>query len=86
MLAVTQGHFDVVKLLVEKNANVKVFDEDMHSPLHLALLRLSSASCRHGGQSGDNGSEVSIAAVAMVTQLVISIVKVSSPFSDGITL
>lgn len=59
MLAITQGHFDVVKLLMEKGASVKSFDEDLHSPLHLALLRLSGAGSRHNGASGDQGAEVS---------------------------
>ena len=40
MLACTQGHLSVVKILVEHGADMAALDEEGHSPMHLVFLRL----------------------------------------------
>lgn len=59
MLAVTQGHFAIVKLLVEHQADVNAEDEDNDTALHLALLRQGSANRNNAlGDAGIDTSQV----------------------------
>ena len=44
LLAVSQGHTTLIELLVTKNADVNVVDEDGDTCLHLALMRQTVAT------------------------------------------
>lgn len=62
-LAVTQGHTDLVQLLVAEGADVNMEDEDGDTAMHVALLRpqlanitLSPAMETSGTEDGGEGS------------------------------
>lgn len=60
-LAVTQGHIDLVQLLVAEGADVNMEDEDGDTAMHVALLRPQLAnivlSPSVGTSSTEEGSE-----------------------------
>ena len=49
MLAVSQDHWSLVKLLVQSHADVNVHDDDGDTCLHLALLRQTVTSGKDSG-------------------------------------
>ena len=56
-LAVTQGHTDLVQLLVSEGADVNMEDEDGDTAMHVALLRPQLASVMLSPPVGTSSTE-----------------------------
>lgn len=58
-LAVTQGHTDIVQLLVDEGADVNMEDEDGDTAMHVALLRPQLANIMLSPAVGTSSTEES---------------------------
>lgn len=57
LLAVSQGHTSIIELLITKEANVNVTDEDGDTCLHLALMRQTVATEKDSSPMLDSVSD-----------------------------
>jgi len=58
-LAVTQGHIDLIQLLVDEGADVNMEDEDGDTAMHVALLRPQLANVALSPPVGTSSTEQS---------------------------